>query len=142
MIGVDTNILVYSVRPEMKFHSQAVRLISRLAEHSDPWAIPWPCAYEFLRVVTHPRVFSPPSETEEALETLEQLRKSPSLVMLGDGPAHFRTMLAIMHQSGASGNLVHDAHIAALCVEHGVSEFYTMDRDFARFPALKITRPF
>ncbi len=87
-------------------------------------------------------VFSPPGETEEALETLEQLRKSPSLVMLGDGPAHFRTMLAIMHQSGASGNLVHDAHIAALCVEHGVSEFYTMDREFARFPARKITRPF
>lgn len=142
MIAVDTNILIYAARPEMKFHSQAARLISRLAEHSDPWAIPWPCVYEFLRVVTHPRVFTLPSDLAEAVESLERLRESPSLVMLGDSPGHFRAMLRTLQDSGATGNLVHDAHIAALCIEHGVSELYTMDRDFSRFHGLKTTRPF
>lgn len=142
MIGVDTNILVYAARSESKFHEPAVKLITRLAEQSDPWAIPWPCVYEFLRVVTHPRVFSSPSDVADVLINLKQLRGSPSLVLLGDGPGHFRIMLKTIHDSGATGNLVHDAHIAALCIEHGVSELYTMDRDFSRFPGLKITRPF
>jgi hypothetical protein len=62
--------------------------------------------------------------------------------MLGDGPSHLRHMLKTICESAASGNLVHDAHIAALCLEHGVSEFYTMDRDFSRFPGLKVVHPF
>jgi uncharacterized protein len=95
-----------------------------------------------LRVVTHPRVFSPASDPEEALESLERLRESPSLAMIGESPRHFRIMSQVMRGSQASGNLVHDAHIAALCVEHGVSTFYTMDRDFSRFPGLKVSYPF
>ena len=142
MKAVDTNILVYAARSEMKHHTVAVQLISRLAEHTDSWAIPWPCVYEFLRLVTHPRVFSPPSDLSDALESLERLRESPSLVMLGESPAHLRTTLRTIHDAGATGNLVHDAHIATLCIEHGVSELYTMDRDFSRFSGLKITRPF
>ncbi len=142
MIAIDTNILVYAARPEMKFHARAVRLISRLAEHSDPWAIPWPCLYEFLRVVTHPRIFAPPSDLAEALESVERLRESPSLMVLGESPGHLRAMLKTLRDSGATCNVVHDAHIAALCIEHGVSELFTMDRDFSRFPGLKATRPF
>jgi toxin-antitoxin system PIN domain toxin len=142
MIAIDTNILIYAARPESPYHRQAVKLLASLAEQNDTWAIPWPCAYEFMRVVTHPKVFSPPSTAEEALGSLEQLRESPSLSMLGDGPGHLRFMLRAMRESAATGNLVHDAHIAALCLQHGVSELYTMDRDFARFPGLKIRRPF
>jgi toxin-antitoxin system PIN domain toxin len=142
LIALDTNILVHAARPEMKFHAQAVRLISGLAEQSNPWAIPWPCVYEFLRVVTNPRVFSPPSDLSEALGSLERLRESPSLVILGQSPGHLRTMLRTIRDSDATGNLVHDAHIAAICIEHGVSELYTMDRDFSRFRGLKATRPF
>jgi toxin-antitoxin system PIN domain toxin len=134
------NISIYAARPENVFHRQAVKLVTRLAEQPDPSAIP--CAYEFLRVVTHPRIFDPPSDPEEAIESLERLRKSPSLVMIGDGPAHFRILLKTLRESGATGNLVHDAHIAALCMEHGVSSLYTMDRDFSRFPGLKVTHPF
>ena len=142
MIALDTNILIYASRPESPFHCQAVKLIGHLAEQADLWAIPWPCVYEYLRVITHPRIFDPPSDPEEAIESLEQLRESPSLTFIGDGPGHFRKLLATMRASGASGNLVHDAHIATLCLEHGVSEFYTMDRDFSRFPGLKVKHPF
>jgi uncharacterized protein len=120
----------------------AVKLLRRLAEQSDPWAIPWPCAYEFLRVVTHPRVFFPPSDPDDAIETLERLRESPSLIMIGDGPAHLRILRETVRESGATGNLIHDAHIAGLCLEHGVSTLYTVDRDFSRFAGLKCRNPF
>ena len=142
MIAVDTNILVYSVREESPYYHQALKLVTSLAESTDPWAIPWPCAYEFLRVLTHPKIFVPPNTVEDALGRLERFRSSPSLVMLGDGPAHLRHMTKVIRESGATGNLVHDAHIAALCMEHGVSELYTMDRDFSRFSGLKIKHPF
>lgn len=95
-----------------------------------------------MRVVTHPKVFSPPSELSEALESVERLRESPSLIMLGETSGHWRIMLKTLHDAGATGNLIHDAHIASLCIEHGVTELYTMDRDFSRFTGLKITRPF
>ncbi|HVW11690.1 MAG TPA: TA system VapC family ribonuclease toxin [Bryobacteraceae bacterium] len=142
MIAVDTNILVYAVRQESPFHGAALKLLTALAGTHTPWAIPWPCAYEFLRIVTHPRLFTTPASSQEAIRTLNELRESPSLVMLGDGPSQARYMTLAIRESEATGNLVHDAHIAALCLEHGVSEIYTMDRDFARFRRLKVTRPF
>ena len=141
MIAVDTNILIYAARQEPVFHRQAVKLLTSLAEGHDPWVIPWPCVYEFLRVVTHPKVFSPACTAEEAIENLERLRDSPSLKMIGDGPGHIRYLLRAVRESGATGNLVHDAHIAALCIEHGVSELLTGDRDFSRFP-VRVTNPF
>ncbi|HEU5020538.1 MAG TPA: PIN domain-containing protein [Bryobacteraceae bacterium] len=104
--------------------------------------MPWPCAYEFLRIVTHPRLFETPASSRDAIRTLSELRESPSLSMLGDGPAHARYMSIAISDSEAAGNLAHDAHIAALCLEHGVSEIYTMDRDFVRFRGFKVTRPF
>lgn len=142
MIAVDSNILIYSVREESPYYRQARTLMTSFAEDRTPWAIPWPCIYEFLRVVTHPKLFTPPNTIEDALERIGQLRESPSLVMLGDGPAHLRHMTKTLRESAATGNLVHDGHIATLCLEHGVSDLYTMDRDFSRFPGLRVVHPF
>ena len=142
MIALDTNILVYARREELSHHAAARDLVVGLAEGDVPWAIPWPCIYEFLRVVTHPRVFTPPTDAEVALVDLESLMASPSLAMLGAGPAHFGHLRTQIRAGGARGNLVHDAHIAALAVEHGVTELLTCDRDFARFPGLAARNPF
>lgn len=142
MIAVDTNILVYGIRREMEFHAQALRLLTQLAESDRAWAIPWPCVYEFLRVVTHPRVFTPPSTLEEAFRTLGELRRSPALNFIGPGPLHLDNLIGMAESSGVRGNLFFDANIAALCREHGVTEILTMDRDFARFAGLKVRHPF
>ena len=98
--------------------------------------------YEFLRVITHPRVFDPPTDLEPAIEDLGSLLESPSLVLLGEGPAHASHLRRMVLQGRVTGNLMHDAHIAALAIEHGVSELWTADRDFARFPGLRIRNPF
>jgi toxin-antitoxin system PIN domain toxin len=142
MIAVDTNILVYATRAEAPHHLKAQRLLTDLAEGDVPWALPWPCIYEFVKVVTHPRVFNEPTPLNEAVEIVEALLDSPSVVALGNGPTH-RSHLRIMVLGGsATGNLAHDAHIAALAIEHGVDEILTADRDLARFPHLRVRNPF
>lgn len=141
MQALDTNILVYSQIVSSPRHSVARRLMVQLAEGPVPWAIPWPCVYEFLRVVTHPRVFSPPVPTDIALHDLSQILSSPTLVLLSETERHAGLMQSMVNESGVTGNLLHDAHIAALCIEHGVSELVTGDRDFSRFP-LRVVNPF
>jgi toxin-antitoxin system PIN domain toxin len=139
--AIDTNVLVYSEIVSSTHHRAARLLLTELAEGPIAWAIPWPCVYEFLRVVTHSRVFAPPVPLELAIHDLGQILASPTLVLLSETERHAEVMMAVVNQSGATGNLLHDAHIAALCIEHGVSELLTGDRDFSRFP-LRVANPF
>ena len=93
-------------------------------------------------MVTHPRVFDPPTALDLALEDLESLLESPSLVLLGEGSAPREIMRRVLVAGRATGNLVHDAHIAALLLEQGVKEIWTADRDFSRFTGLRVQFPF
>lgn len=142
MRALDTNVLVHAEIGSSPHHANARALLRELAEGPAPWAIPWPCVYEFLRVVTHPRVFHPPMPIAVALGDVKAILRSPSLVLLAETPRHADVTAEIIEASGATGNLIHDAHIAALCVEHGVAELVTGDRDFARFPGLRTVNPF
>ncbi len=142
MIALDTNILVYAVRQDSSHHGKAKRPLARLAEGEEPWGLPWPCVYEFLRVVTHPRIFDPPTEIELALDDLASLFESPSLLLIGEGPGHSRYLRQAVSAGKAVGNMAHDAHIAALVLEHGARELWTTDKDFNRFPGLRVRDPF
>jgi len=140
--AIDTNVLIYAEITSSAHHLEARDLLARLAEGASPWAIPWTCLYEFLRVVTHPRVFHPPVPVDAALEDLGRLLAAPSLLLLAETDRHFQLLGGVVRQSGAAGNLIHDAHIVAVCLEHGVTELVTGDRDFARFTGLRIVNPF
>lgn len=141
MIAVDTNILVYAHRQDSEFHPAAADRVRELAEGKTPWALPWPCVYEFFSIVTHPRVYAPPSTTEQAIRQVEVWLGSPSVVLLGEGPGHWPVLGDVLVEGKVTGPLVHDARIAALCVAGGVRELWTMDRDFSRFPMLTTRNP-
>jgi hypothetical protein len=133
MIAIDTNILVYAHREEMPLHAPALERLRSLAEGSTPWALPTFCIGEFVRVVTHPRIFHPPTDLETALAFLDQVLGSPSARMVVPG-ATFPARFAEACRAGAvQGNLAFDAQLVAVCREHGVVEILTEDRDFARF---------
>jgi toxin-antitoxin system PIN domain toxin len=142
MQAIDTNILIHAEVESSERHASARQILTELAEGTLPWAIPWPCIYEFLRVVTHPRVFHPPVPMDLALEDLQRVLASPSLFLLAETARHASVLDQTIRQSGVAGNLIHDAHIVALCLEHGVSELITGDRDFSRFAGLKLVNPF
>ena len=136
MIAVDTNILVHAHREESSKHRAAHARITSLAESLSRWAILVFCIGEFVRIITHPRLFDPPHTVEEAREALSRLLDSPSVIVLypsSDYPALF---MEAIREANATGNLVFDAQIAALCRESGVSRLVTEDRDFNRFKGL------
>jgi toxin-antitoxin system PIN domain toxin len=141
MIAVDTNILVYAHREDSPWHERAYERIAKLAEGKSPWAIPWPCIHEFLAIATHPRIYSPPSPHEAAIDQVEAWLESPSLVLLSEQEGYWRALREIMESGRITGPQVHDARIAALCRVHGIRELWTADRDFSRFPALKVRNP-
>lgn len=142
MRALDANILIFAEITSSPQHARARQILTECAEGAAAWAIPWPCVYEFLRVVTHPRVYYPPMPVERALADLRAILASPSLVLLAETPRHAEVMEEVIRASAASGNLMHDAHIAALCLEHGITELFTGDRDFRRFSGLRIVDPF
>lgn len=141
MIAVDTNLLVYAHRRESSFHERAREVVGQLATSRSPWAIPWPCVHEFYGVVTNARSFTPPSTVAEAIAQLTGWLDSPSATTLHEGPDHWATLQALLVAGRVVGGQIHDARIAAICVEHGVREFWTADRDFNRFPALTVRNP-
>jgi len=141
MIAVDTNLLVYAHRRDSDWHAAASGTVRQLAEGSDAWAIPWPCIHEFLAVVTHPRIFDPPSGMEAALDQVAAWLESPSLTLLPEGPGYAEHLAGTLLTSKVSGARVHDARIAALCVYHGVRELWSADRDFSRFPGPAVRNP-
>lgn len=112
-----------------------------LAEGVGAWAIPWPCVHEFIGKTTNPRIFKRPSTLAQAFDQLRAWAESTSFQFLGERPAHMEQLYDLMHASRLAGPAVHDARIAAICLQHGVSELWTADRDFSRFPSLKTRNP-
>jgi toxin-antitoxin system PIN domain toxin len=141
VIAVDTNVLVYAHREDSPWHASAVSCVTRLAEGRAPWAIPWPCVHEFLAVVTHPRIFDPPTPAAAAVDQVAAWLESPSVALLHESAAHWATLMELLTAGKVSGPHVHDARVAALCLDHGVSELWTADRDFNRFPRLSVRNP-
>jgi hypothetical protein len=141
VIAVDSNLLVYAHREDAPWHDAAYARISELAEGQASWAIPWPCIHEFLAIVTHPRIYAPPTPLGKALEQCEAWLASPSLVLLSETDDYWLQLCPILVTGRVSGPQIHDARVAALCKEHGVTELWTADRDFGRFPDVQTRNP-
>ena len=137
MIAVDTNLLVYAHRRESRAHDAARDVLRGLAEGGDAWAIPWPCCYEFLSVVTNRRIWKDDATApERAWRQLEVWAASPSNRLLGETDDFLHVLGRFVQRPRVHGGVVHDARIAAICVAHGADVLLTRDRDFSLFPEL------
>jgi len=141
VIALDTNILVYAHREDAPFHQPAARCVTKLSEGRISWAIPWPCLHEFLAIVTRQGIYNPPTSLSIALDQVDALLESPTLVLLAESEQHWSDLRALLTTSRVTGARVHDARIAALCRQHGVRELWSADRDFGRFPSLDVVNP-
>ena len=140
MIAVDTNLLVYAHRRESSLYHAAYEILRHLAEGDRLWAIPWPCCYESLSLVTNPRIWketaTPP---DRAWRQREAWTASPNNRLLGETAGFLDILGSLVTRARVRGAVVHDARIAAICLAHGTEALLTRDRDFALFPEL-VTR--
>ncbi|MDH5429655.1 MAG: PIN domain-containing protein [Nitrospirota bacterium] len=141
MIAVDTNILVYAHREDSPWHESAYQQLTDLAEGTTPWAIPWPCLHEFLAIVTHPRIYNPPTPLQTACDQVDAWLESPRVLLLAETTGYWPVLQHTTLEGKIQGPSIHDARIAALCQHHGIQELWTADRDFSRFPTLTPRNP-
>jgi uncharacterized protein len=141
MIAVDTNLLVYAHREDSPWHQSAADVVATLAEGRAMWAIPWPCLHEFLAIVTHPRIYQPPTPLAQALDQIDAWLESPSVSVVAEAEGYWEVLRGVLKTGRVAGAQVHDGRIAALCQHHGIDELWTADRDFGRFPNLATRNP-
>ena len=140
MIAVDTNVLVYAHRQDSPLHDAAKAQLSQLAQAQAPWAIAWPCLHEFFAIATHPRIYSPPTTPSRASAQVRAWLDSPSLIVIGETPLHWDRLESLVAHGSVVGPAIHDARIAAICIDQGITEILTQDRDFERFAGLRVRR--
>ena len=138
MVAVDTNVLIYAHRIETDLNAAATAELVRLAEGTEPWALPVFCLIEFMRVVTHRRVFNPPSTIAQAIDFINGIVAAPTCHVALPGAGFLQHLETTVRRADARGNLMFDAQIAALCREHGIAAILTNDRDFERFDRLQV----
>ena len=140
MILTDVNVLIYAFREASPRHAEYRDWLQEEVNRHDAFAVSELVLSGVVRVLTHPRVFAPPAPLSRALEFAEALRALPNCVLIHPGPRHWEIFSHLCKRAHAKGNLVPDAYLAALAIEHGC-QFVTTDRDFSRFPGLRWRHP-
>lgn len=141
MIALDTNVLVAAHRGDSVWHAAASKAVNELTSHQRLWGIPSACLSEFLSVVTALRGLAHPTPLGAALLQAEEWLGSGGAVLLHSGQNHAQTLFDLARAANLKGGQFHDARIAAICIENGVTELWTADRDFSRFSKLKTRNP-
>ena len=137
---VDVNVLVYAFHTASPNHEAHRAWLRAMVDSDEAYGVSDHVLAGFLRVVTHPRVFHPPTPVEPALGFVQAFRERTNAVPVAPGARHWGIFTRLCAEAGARGNLVPDAWLAALAIESGC-EFVTTDRDYARFPDLRWRHP-
>jgi len=137
MILVDANILIYAYNPSADRHAAAKRWLEAAVAGQVPVRLAWVTVMAFVRIMTHPQVFRRPLSLQEAVGIIDEWLEHPMVSVLDAGDRHWSILRGLLLDGQASGPLSTDAHLAALAIEHGAT-LHTTDRDFARFPTLKV----
>lgn len=137
---LDVNVLVYAHRQDSPHHRQYYSWLETLVNSDNPYGVSDLVLSGFLRIVTHPNVFNPPSSMEKALAFTKELRDQSNCIIVNPGPRHWDIFCRLCKTADIKGNLVPDAFLAALAIESG-SEWITADRDYHRFSGLRVRHP-
>jgi toxin-antitoxin system PIN domain toxin len=140
MILPDVNVLVYAHREDAVDHKLYLQWLEGILQSGQSYGISDHVLSGFLRVVTHPRVFAPPSPIRAALDFVRQIREQPNCRLITPGPRHWQIFTGLCQSLSASGNLIPDVWFAALAIESDC-EWITTDRDFEHFPGLRRRHP-
>ena len=140
MVLADVNVLVYAHRADSPGHDICRRWLDEVVNGDAAFGMSDLVLSGFLRVVSHPKVFQDPSPLDAALEFVTQIRTRPNCVLIAPGDRHWEIFASLLRAVQAKGNLIPDAYLAALAIEHG-ADWVTTDRDYARFPGLRWRHP-
>ena len=140
MMLVDVNLLVYAVFEDSARHDTARAWLDAALGGTESVALPWVVLMGFIRLSTNPRIMSAPLTLDQALGYVDEWLALPTVRIIGPTPTHQQVVTRMLRAANASGNLVSDAHLAALAAEHGCSLAST-DDDFRKFPGLRWFNP-
>ena len=138
----DVNVLLYASDSSSPVHDRAQDFLKRAAAGGDLFCLGWPTVMSYLRIATHPGIFSAPLTPSEALRNVDALAALPHVRLLGEEDDFLDVYREVTGGFPVRGNLVPDAHLAALLKQHGVRTLYTRDGDFRKFLFLDVRDPF
>jgi toxin-antitoxin system PIN domain toxin len=137
---VDANLLLYATDRQSARHDAARSWLAAQLSGPDSVAFAWSVLLAFLRLSTSGRIFEHPLSVERAFDVVEAWLAQPCVVILHPGERHATLVRQLLRPLGTAGNLVSDAHLAALAIEHG-AELDSCDTDFSRFAGLRWVNP-
>ncbi len=136
----DANLLLYALDETSAHHASARKWLDESLSGDEPVGFAWLILIAFLRLSTRAPVFGIPLQPSEAFEIIEGWLRQPPALILHPTDRHLAIVRGLVEPLGVAGNLVNDAHLAALVIEHG-GEVCSADNDFARFRGLRWTNP-
>jgi toxin-antitoxin system PIN domain toxin len=139
--AIDLNVLLLASNAEAAEHEEARSFLEQCAARPEVLCLAWPTVMGYLRITTHPSIFSWPLSPREALANIQSLLSLPQTRTLGEEEG-FLGVYETVADASVRGNLVPDAHLAAILLQHGVTTLYTRDADFRRFDFLELRKPF
>lgn len=136
----DANLLVYAADTAAPAHDRARRWLEAELSSGETFALAWSVLLAFVRLTTNPKVFEDPYPVADALDVVDGWLAQPSTTVIGPTERHATVVRELLEPVGTGGNLVTDAHLGAIAIEHGAT-LCTADRDFGRFTGLKWQNP-
>ena len=140
MIVVDLNILLYAINPTFEHHAKIKKWWETSMNGNEPIGLAWIVLLGFMRISTNPRIFPNPLSTETAIRKIDIWLNHHNTQLMHESENHWSILRELLNDTGAAGNLVTDAYLAALSISNG-AKLVSCDNDFARFPKLRWQNP-
>jgi toxin-antitoxin system PIN domain toxin len=140
--SLDVNVLLYASDQAGDRYERARGFLETCAAGPDILCLAWPTLMSYLRIATHPRIFASPLSPEQALGNISALIELPHVRAVSELDGFMDAYKHVAGETPVRGNLVPDAHVAAILLQHGVRTLYTNDRDFRKFTTLDVRDPF